>query len=235
MGSKVVYDWDSERRTSDWKLEGNGEVLLADDGALHLRTFHCGPGRRATTVWLKNLTLPQNFRIEWAFKSAAADGNVMVIFNALPVGLSNLFEDARPDARYCDLASYGKIVTHTIGFHRGVYARPSNLRKIGGNVPQEWGQMTWGGPYTDDIERLTTLSAQTEPLSADDRGKLQRFAVEHDENRIRFWINGALLHDIRDEGQYPYFREPLSKGHMAFRNFGGYADDFYSGIKIIEL
>ncbi|MBI3829882.1 MAG: DUF1961 family protein [Planctomycetes bacterium] len=235
MSGKPLYEWDAVRRTSDWKLEGNGEVLIAGDGDLHLRTFHCGPGRRATTVWLKDLDLPDNFRIEWTFRSEAADGNTMLIFNARPLGLSDLFEDARPDARYCDLASYGKIVCHTVGFHRAVYGRPSVLRKIGGRVPQEWGQMTWGGPYTESIEKETTLSSQKELLVPTDKGTPHPYMLERENDRLRFWLNGALVHDVRDEGQYKYYPEPLRGGRMAFRNFGGYADDFYTSLRVTAL
>ncbi|HTL52278.1 MAG TPA: hypothetical protein VL860_06885 [Planctomycetota bacterium] len=243
--SEVVYDWAQSGRTSDWKLEGNGQVLLAepdgvmvddtDRGALQLRTFHCGPGRRATTVWLKDLILPPNFRIEWTHRSKAADGNTMLIFNALPLGLADFFEDPRPDARYCDLGSYGKIICHTLGFHRGVYGRPSVLRKLGGHVPPHWGQMNWVGPYQEAYERETTLSSQTEPLTAADRGRPHNYAVQREGTRIQAWIDGQLLHDITDHGQYPHFKESLTGGRIAFRNFSGYADDFYPKVRVEKL
>jgi hypothetical protein len=235
MAGRVLYNWDAARRTSDWKLEGHGEVLLAGDGALQLRTFHCGPGRRATTVWLRNVELPENFCIEWSFKSASSDGNTMLIFNAVPLGLRDLFEDPRPDALYCDLASYGKMVCYTVGFHRSVYGRPSVLRKIGGHVPAAWGPMTWGGPFTEIIEQETTLSSAREPLSAEAKGQTQTFTLERESARVRFSVNGTPVHDLRDTGQYKHYVEPLRGGRIAFRNFGGYADDFYSGLQITEL
>lgn len=242
---EVIYDWADSRRISDWKLEGNGEVHIAepdkafvtpaDAGHLHLRTYHCGPGRKATTVWLKELLLPPNFRIEWTHRSTAIDGNAMLIFNALPLGLADLFEDARPDARYCDLGSYGKMICHTVGFHRGAYGRPSVLRKLGGHVPDYWGQMSWTGPRQQEYETTTTLSSQPEPLTPYDRGKTHTYALAHEGARIRFWVNGQLLHDITDHGQYSHYKDPLVGGRMAFRNFGGYADDFYARVRIEAL
>lgn len=231
----LLYDWDASRCISDWKLEGNGETLLGAGGELHLRTFHCGPGRRATNAWLKDLLLPANFRVDWTFRSAANEGNAMLIFNALPVGLTELFEDPRPDARYCDLASYGKMAAHTVGFHRGVYGRPSVLRKLGGRVPSEWGQLAWDGPHNDAFEKASTLSSRPEPLVPEDRGKPHAFALEREGSALRFWVDGHLLHDLRDEGQYLYYPAPLRGGRLAFRNFGGYADDFYTGVRVHAL
>lgn len=234
MNGAVLYDW-ATGHTSDWKLEGNGEVLLGAGCELQLRTFHCGPGRRATTVWLKDLLLPEAFRLDWTFRSESADGNTMLIFNAHPVGLKDLFEDSRPDARYCDLASYGKIVAYSVGFHRGVYGRPSVLRKLGGHVPADWGQLPWGSPQNEAFERDSTLHVAREPLTAELKGKPHRFVLERNGAGIRYWVNGELLHDLKDEGQYPYFHEPLRGGRLAFRNFGGYADDHYQALTVHAL
>ncbi len=235
MDSSVLYDWSNGGRISDWHLEGRGELQLSSEGALLIRTYHCGPGRRATTVWLRDLELPGRFQVDWAFRSEAADPNTMILFHAQPVLLDDFFEDPRPDARYCDLASYRKLVAHTIGFHRGVYGRPSVLRKIGGNVPLEWGQAPWGTPQAQAMDRATTLHSTMEPLSAADKGKVHRFRLLRDGAVIRSWVNDQVVHDIRDEGQYPYWPQVLAGGRLGFRNFGGFADDMYSRITIRSL
>jgi len=235
MSGHVIYDWCAARRLWDWKLEGRGELGVTEDGSLWIRTYDCGPGRRATNVWLKGVTLPEAFEMEWTFASEAAAGNTMVIFNAVPLGLSEVFEDPRPDALYCDLASYGKLVCHTIGFHRAVYGRPSVLRKLGGQVPAEWGQAVYPTAAWQEMNEVTTLHSTSEPLAPGERGKPHRFRLAREGRDIRFWVNGQLIHDVTDEGQYPYHTEPLVSGHMAFRNFSGFADDVYSSIVIRRL
>ncbi|GMV81755.1 MAG: hypothetical protein AMXMBFR7_29390 [Planctomycetota bacterium] len=235
MAGAVLYDWRRDGHLEDWKLEGNGELLKADDGALLVRTFHCGPGRRAVNVWLKALELPEAYRVAWRFRSDAAAGNAMLMFNARPLGLSHLFEDPRPDARYCDLAGYGKMVLHTLGFHRAVYGQPSNLRKLGGHVPAAWGQAEYPGAAWQEMNRDTTMSSTAEPLTAADLGREQSYALEHTPGRVRAWLNGALLHDWTDGGAYAHFKEPLRGGKIGLRNFGGYAEDFYSGFTVSAL
>lgn len=231
----VWYQWRRERRISDWRLEGLGEVLLGPAGELVVRTYHCGPGRRATNLWLRGLELPKAFRLSWRFRSEAAAGNTMCLFNAQPVALADLFDDSRPEARYCDLASWGKMVTHTCGFHRGVYGNECVLRKIGGKVPEDWGMLEWPGEQWKECDRVTRLGTTNEPLRAEDRGKWHDFAIERKENRIQFMVNWQVVHDVIDEGQYPFWREPLVGGKIGFRNFGGYAEDVYEQITLEAL
>ncbi|HYF50487.1 MAG TPA: hypothetical protein VEJ63_13840 [Planctomycetota bacterium] len=232
MGRRI-YDWQASRSLSDFRLEGRGELQLGDDGALLIRTYDCGPLKRATTVWLKNVVLPKAFQVDWTFRSNSAAGNSMSIFNALPLGLKNIFEDPRPDALYCDIASFRKMIAHSVGFHRSVYGKPSVLRKLGGRVPEHWGMMIWPDP--PEFEKESTMSNATEPLAPADKGKRHNFRLIRRENTIDFFVNGRQVHAWTENGQYPYWKEPLSGGHMAFRNFTGFADDFYQSIVIEEL
>jgi hypothetical protein len=232
MAARILYDWKAAQRVNDFKLEGRGE-LLEDDGALLIRTFHCGPMKRATTVWMPKLILPPAFEVEWDYRTQSADGNTMIIFNALPLSLNDLFDDSRPDARYCDIASNGKMICHSIGFHRAPFGRPSVLRKLGGHVPASWGQMVWPAPA--DFEEKTSLSSVSEPLNPADKGKVHTFRLVRRERTIEFYVNKTKVHDWQEAGQYEYYKEPISGGRLAFRNFGGFADDYYSSIVIREL
>jgi hypothetical protein len=99
---RIVYDWADERDLSRFHLEGNGE-LRSEEGCLVIETFRLRPSAKATTVWLRNLVLPDDFEIAFTFRSQAENGNTMVIFNALPLKLNDLFDDPRPNAWYNDL------------------------------------------------------------------------------------------------------------------------------------
>ncbi|MFH1377145.1 MAG: hypothetical protein ABIH86_00135 [Planctomycetota bacterium] len=229
------YDWRTDQRLDRWKLDGFGELEQTDDGELLVRTFDCGPNRRATNIWLKDIELSDNFEIEWTFRSKAPAGNVMIIFNAKPLALNDLFDDPRPHARYSDLASYRKMICHTCGFHRGVYQKDSVLRKLGGNVPTGWGEALWGTPSWEEMNTKTTLHSTREPLTSDSLGSEQSYRLTRNENRIVVAMNGAVLHDVVDSGQYPFYPDPLRGGGVGFRNFGGYAEDFYSHITIRSI
>jgi len=228
----TIYDWSSTQNPADFHLEGSGQLLRTEAGELLVRTFHLGPTRKAANVWLRHLTLPPSFRVSWRYRSESAAGNTMVLVNAAPVLLSHLFEDARPDAHYCDLASWRKMVAYTCGFHRGTYNNPCVLRKIGGQVPLEWGMAAWPTEAWKQMDQITRLNTTQEPLTPADKGKWHDFALEREGNRMRFFVNAILVHDIADTGQYPYHTTPLTGGHLGFRNFGGPADDLYASIRI---
>ena len=232
---KIIYDFNEDRDISRWRLEGNGELKLTADGHLQINTFHLSGTQKATNVWLSDLILPDNFEIEIEFMSLSENGNTMIIFNALPFELPCLFADLRIDAVYSDLASKRKMQAHTVGFHRAVYGRPSVLRKIGGNVPEYWGDAQWPTPAWQEMDSITVLSAKTEPLSPADKGKVHNYKLQKTGNRIKFWVNGILLHDCSDNLQYPYCDKILMNGRMGFRNFGGPTEDFYSKIVIREI
>jgi hypothetical protein len=157
------------------------------------------------------------------------------LFNATPLLLRDLFEDSRPEARYCDLAGWRKIVAYTCGFHRGVNGNPCVLRKIGGNVPEKWGMLTWPTEQWKQCDQVTRLATTQEPLTPADKGKWHDFVLERVADRIVFRVNGAVVQEAVDAGQYPYDATPLTGGRMGFRNFGGPADDSYEQIRVEAL
>jgi hypothetical protein len=231
----AIYEWNIARDISDFHLEGGGELQLTEAGELLIRTFHLGPLRKATNVWMKHVQLPKDFRLSWRYRSESPAGNTMVIFNATPVALVDLFEDTRPEARYCDLAGWRKMVAYTCGFHRGVYGNQSVLRKIGGDVPLDWGMLTWPGDAWKQCDQLTRLASSDEKLAPADKGKWHAYQLEREGNRIRFSVNDTLIHDVQDTGQYRFHNAPLTGGYLGFRNFGGPADDFCAYICLESL
>jgi hypothetical protein len=232
---KIIYDFSKDKNLNQWRLEGNGELKLSNEGALQINTFRVSGAQKATNVWLSDLILPDNFEIEIDFRSESENGNTMIIFNALPFGLNDLFDDPRIDAAYADLASKRKMQAYTVGFHRATYGNPSNLRKIGGRTPENWGDAPWPTPAWKEMDSITTLSSKTEPFTPADKGKIHHFKLQKNENHIRFWVNGELVHDYIDTLTYPYCDKVLMNGSMGFRNFGGPAEDFYTRIVIKEI
>lgn len=230
----VIYDFARHRDLNRWHLEGNGNLSVSENGGLVIETAFVRPDAKATTVWLRDVVLPENFRLTFSFRSDAANGNTMVIFNALPYELGDIFDDPRPDARYCDIASFRKMQAHTIGFHRGVYGRPSVLRKLGGCVPMHWGNPQYPSPEWHEMDNITAMSHAREPLTEADKGKLHSFFVTRVNDRITFTVNDVLVHDYTDALEYPYCETVLRGGRMGFRNFSGPAVDVYESI-VLEV
>jgi hypothetical protein len=230
--ARVLYDWAASRNPADFLLEGCGEIQVTSAGELLHRTFHLGPARKASNAWLRHLVLPERFRVSWRYRSDSAAGNTMILFNATPLLLRDLFEDSRAEARYCDLAGWRKMIAYTCGFHRGTYGNPCVLRKIGGNVPEDWGMLAWPSEQWKQCDQVTRLATTQEPLTPGEKGKWHDFVLERGGDRIRFSVNGAAVHDVADSGQYPFYAGPLTGGRMGFRNFGGPADDFYEQIRV---
>lgn len=238
-----VYNWDTNRDVRDWKLEGCGGLAVADDGALHVRTLNHGPLRRATNAWLRDVELPAAFEAEWEYRNDHLTGGVtthegaMVLFNAIPIALRTLWEDPRPYAAYSDIFGYRKMVCYSCGFCRSPYGGVSQLRKLGGFVPPEAGESRWEETTGRNFDDLTIVSKGREPIpeGAEHGRTYHRFRLRRESEAIQFWCDGVLLHDWRDQGQYPFHGEPLVGGRMAFRNFGGYIDSFYRSLVIRAL
>jgi len=94
----------------------------------------------------------------------------MILFNALPIALTNMWQDPRTDARYSSIYSYSKMVCYSCGFYRTLYGGASQLRKLGGHVPPSWGESNLVHEDGRKFGELTILSRGDEPLTREDAG-----------------------------------------------------------------
>ena len=235
MNKTVIFDLEQDKGLDQWLVEGNGALHITDTGALQISTHFLSGTQKATNVWRKDLELPDDFEVEIEFMSESKNGNTMILFNALPVQLHDLFDDPRKDAAYADLASKRKIQLYTVGFHRSVYDRPSVLRKIGGMVPETWGDVPYPTPEWQEMDTVTTLHSTQEPMPVSDKGKVHTFKLRKIDNHIWFWANDQLIHDYTDALEYPYCDKVLKNGKLGFRNFVGPAEDVYSKIVVRKI
>ncbi|GMV83176.1 MAG: hypothetical protein AMXMBFR7_43600 [Planctomycetota bacterium] len=240
-GNNVIYDWSARKDLRDWKLEGHGELKVADDGALHVRTLNHGPLRRASNAWLKDLQLPEAFEVQWDYRHDHLTGGmtnhegVMLLFNALPMALRTLWEDPRPYAVYSDIFSYRKMVCYSYGFCRSPFGQDSQLRKLGGAVPPEAGESRLAELAGKNFDELTVLSKACEPIPEDQGREYHTHRVRREGAAIQVWCDDTLLHDLRDTGQYQFHKEPLQGGHLGFRNWAGYIDGFYRNLVVRRI
>ncbi|MBN1808173.1 MAG: hypothetical protein JW909_03830 [Planctomycetes bacterium] len=241
MSENVIYDWASTRNLGDWKFEGHGGLSIAGDGALNIRTANMGPLMRASNAWLYNVELPPDFEFTWTYRNGSLTNRridsegVMILFCARPVVLKDLWEDPRPHARYSDICSYRKMVCYTCGFYRSPYGGAGQLRKLGGDTPTTWGESNWVADDGTGFDELSIMNKADEPLAPDDTDEYARFSLVKQGPRIRVSCNDRLVHDWSDEGQYRYWKEPLSGGRLALREFNGYIESYYSEIRLALL
>lgn len=234
---KIIYEWNEARNLDDWIIEGVGDIGISSEGALWVHTKNGiawnGKKSRQLNVWLKDIELPDKYEVEWSYKCEKV-GNLMVIFNAQPFLLTDLFEDPRVDANYDDLAANKKIVCYTIGFNRP--GGPSVFRKLGGDVPEAWNGVVYNTPDWINRDSVTTLNSTKEPaIPAPEGANEVHYKLRNENGRVRFWINEQLVHDTIDKGQYPYHTSALRGGRIAFRNFSGVSHDYYTSIIVREL
>lgn len=183
-----------------WIVEGDA-ACEARDGRLNVVTSDQPGSKRAATLWWHE-TLPADVLIEM---TAGADlpaeenaANLNLIFHARePDGRPYQFGRSSAYAEYHKIPNY--IITLTGGFQEG------------------WSRVRRDPGFSILSEEKSTRS---EP------GRTYRIRVLLTGGRIRYWLDGRLIHDARDP-------QPLPGGHFALRTWRSRV--WWSDIRISAL
>lgn len=181
--ARETFDGGWENR---WFTEGNA-AIASRDGRLHVATSTTSGEEPAATLWWREV-LPENVMIEFtagAELSAEKNAaNLNVILHAREAdGSPYRFGRSGRYPEYHGLPNY--IFTLTGGFQEG------------------WARVRRNPGFSILAENRDIRS---EP------GNIYRVRVVLAEGRIRYWLNGRLVHDARDP-------RPLSGGHFALRTW----------------
>ena len=169
-----------------WVVEGDA-ACEARDGHLNIVTSNQPDSKKSATLWWRE-PLPDNILIEM---TAGADlpaeenaANLNLIFHARePDGRPYQFGRSSAYADYHKIPNY--IVTLTGGFQEG------------------WSRVRRDPGFTILSEEKSTRS---EP------GRTYKIRAMITAGRIRYWLDGRLIHDARDP-------QPLPGGHFALRTW----------------
>lgn len=169
-----------------WVVEGD-PACEARDGRLNVVTSNQPDSRKSATLWWR-VPLPADILVEL---TAGADlpaeenaANLNLIFHARePDGRAYQFGRSAAYAEYQKIPNY--IITLTGGFQDG------------------WSRVRRDPGFAMLSEEKSTRSVP---------GRTYRIRAMITEGRIRYWLDGRLVHDTRDP-------HPLPGGHFALRTW----------------
>jgi hypothetical protein len=167
-----------------WTLEGNARVR-SGDGRLNVVTADEKAGEPAATLWWRE-PLPKDVLIEF---TAGAD---------LPVENNAANLSLMLGAREVDGSPYR-------GGRSGAYSEYKNIPNY---LLALTGGFQEGGSRVHRNPGFTRLAENPEARS--EPGRVYRVRVAIAGGRIRYWLDGRLVHDVQDA-------HPLDGGHFALR------------------
>lgn len=168
-----------------WKLEGNA-TLKANDGRLSIVTSE-EPGQEpAATLWWTE-ALPADVLIE---ATAGVDG--VVDGNAANVNLICHASETDGPYRFGRSGRYGEYQTI-----------PNYIVTLTGGFQEGWSRVRRNPGFVQISEERSTRS---------EVGRTYRIRLLFAGGRLRYWLDGRLVHDVRDP-------EPLHGGHFALRTW----------------
>ncbi len=168
-------------KLDNWLAEG--EILARiEAGKLYVESYRSGKENPKGNLWWRK-TFREPYLIEFDYQSLSRNGLTMVFWNAHGIDGRDIFSWKR-SGRYTEYIS-GNLRAYHLSFHRFGSER-SNIRKAPG---------------------FHLLSSVADPIAPDDR-RVHRFAIAVTGNRQRVFVNGALIHDVIDDGSPCLNRHP---------------------------
>jgi len=190
--AKLNYDEQFTEGISDWHLEGDGEAVLTENGELKLLAYQGGNG---LVLWAP-IELSGSFQLEYEVNISDSCGTNSIFFCAQDISGEDLLKSTK--SRTGKLNDYinSSMRNYMITYHtldvKGNEKSQSRLRK---------------NPHY-----LMLSHADSDPCITGNRHQID---IAKMSNRIQFYVNGGLIHDIRDKGG---FDAPVyMQGRLGFR------------------
>lgn len=213
--SAPVFEADFGQRDG-WRLDGRAEVTVTEDGALRL------VAQSAMVYWAPP-RLETPFELRFEARTDEAKCRAILFFLADGVDGRDLGEwERRGD--YGEYAYDETMALYSVGLLRDATGTPSNLRRLGGELPErfqilrqkpnqldEAGRQAWKQAFDD----FQPYSIRSDAPDGTRLGVWHRHRIRAEGGRIRVWLDDRLVHDFT-ETQAPR----LTRGRFGFRNFG---------------
>lgn len=211
---EVLFDGDPAQ-LENWVLDGEADLAVAD-GVLSITA------RTAMVFWTPAwVTAPSE--IEFEARTDDAKCRAILFFAAKGLETEDIFEWERA-GEYGDYAYADTMELYTVGLLRDATGTPSNLRRLGGILPERFqilretpadldaeGKRKW----KEAFDAFQPYSIRSDAPDGTELETWHAYRVRQDpDGRVRVWVDERLVHD------YVEPENPLLQGRFGFRNFG---------------
>ena len=231
-GGDILFKDDFSGNLDHWFLEGTGKASITKDGMLCVET------KTPTVIWIKT-KFPGDVRIDFDAKTDDAKARAILMFLAESTKQDTIFDWERK-GDYCEYAFDERIALYTIGMLRGFTKGESNLRKLGGNLKPEWKKLAIRDRDKISKEERKRINADFQKgsimsgaMDGCDLGKVHHITCVKKGSRIRYSVDGKLVHDVADDGSFG--GTPVENGWIGFRNFGKGTKVFYDNVVVTAV
>jgi hypothetical protein len=188
----LIYNDQFKQGISDWHLEGDGKAVLTEKNEIELLAYSGGNG---LVLWAP-IELSGSFQLEYEVDIRDSCGTNTVIFCAQDSNGEDILNTSQ--TRTGELSDYvtGSIRNYMITYNtldnEGNKKNQSRLRK--------------------NPQYMMLSNSDNDPCI---EGRHYLIDIVKMSNRIQFFVNGKLIHDIRDKGGFdaPVYME----GRLGFR------------------
>jgi len=190
--ANLIYHEPFTEDLSEWTLEGNGEARLTDEGMLKLLAYQGGNG---LVLWAP-VKLSGSFQLEYEVDISDSSGTNAVLFCAQSLEGEDLVQSSKERTGALSEYSNGALQNYMITYNT-VHADGSNKNQ---------------SRVRKNPQYLLLSHSDGDPCL---EGSRHLIDVVKMSNRIQFYVNGGLIHDVRDKGGFdaPVYME----GRFGFR------------------
>lgn len=177
--AELIFHEDFNQDLGNWFEAGQGKTVINGDSALFMQL---GSVSRDMVLWSRR-DFSGNYQIEYKITFADTPGTHILFFCARGIGGQNVTEMNPPPQEQFEQYIEDSLASYQISCHAydetGRFASNSRVRKNPGN--------------------LLLSSVPTDPCAENRDYIMDIFKID---NRIQFYVDGILVHDLRDRGGY---------------------------------
>lgn len=190
--AELAYHEEFANDISEWHFEGDGEAKLTENSQLELLAYQGGNG----LVFWSPFHLSGSFQLEYEVNISDSGGTNAIFFCAQNQNGEDIFKSTPVRTGLLQDYIYGSMQNYMITY---------NTVDLNGE-PKNQSRMRKNPQY------LLLAHTDSDPCLA---GNHHFIDVVKMSNRIQFYVNGSLIHDVRDKGGFdaPVYME----GRFGFR------------------
>lgn len=202
-------DFDGDLR--EWFVEGEGEVVITEENRLLVAQ---GVEREGVVLWTKR-DFSESFQLEYEVEIPDTQGMCIVVLCAQGVDGEDILTELPPRVGEFDEYVRGRIRGYSIAYHR--------YNADGSSIP--------GSRLRKNPGRLLLSHVDPDPCRENRHYFIDVVKIG---GRIQFFVDGTLIHDVRDKGG---FGPVYDDGKIGFQIWGmaGVFKIFLDNVRVFRL